>query len=519
MLTVDCSEERFSTNLDFSKFTENLKTPWLDDTWAIEFRTESRDNFGIGTNTAKRVGLAPSSWRPERLCYGKNLHLKICLDVSKGNQKGTFCEECPGKVDCSEPRQLFPDCSPLNCSEVNWGVFDAKADLLLPGVEGIFRYTSNSSDGQQVYKTDVGDTAKIRKDPNRKLVGSVEMGQRSFLIDSSFTDTWVESIDCEVSAWSEWSSCSKSCHWGDPGQSRRGRDVITQPTYGGASCPVLGETRGCNDFPCPVHCEVSTWSKWTSCSKPCGFGESQRARIIKREADNGGIPCPVLQATKSCNDFHCPVNCTVSAWSEWSSCSKSCHWGNPGQIRRGRDVLTQPTYGGASCPVLDDTKTCNDFPCPVDCKVRAWSLWSSCSKTCNSGQSRRGRVVETQPQFNGISCPLLEATKNCNDFPCPIDCQVNAWSGWSSCSKSCNWGTGPGKSRRGRAVVTPPEHGGASCPVLDGTQSCNDFPCPKHCGSLECMELMFEIMRIREKSAGKDCDQSTCSWRSTLPSS
>ena len=101
-------------------------------------------------------------------------------------------------MDCSEPRQLFPDCSPLNCSEVNWGVFDAKADLLLPGVEGIFRYTSNSSDGQQVYKTDVGDTAKIRKDPNRKLVGSVEMGQRSFLIDSSFTDTWVESIDCEV---------------------------------------------------------------------------------------------------------------------------------------------------------------------------------------------------------------------------------------------------------------------------------------------------------------------------------
>ena len=143
-------------------------------------------------------------------------------------------------------------------------------------MEGIFRYTSNSSDGQQVYKTDVGDTAKIRKDPNRKLVGSVEMGQRSFLIDSSFTETWIESIDCEVnhsksflwvrlwlakttqvSAWSEWSSCSKSCHWGDPGQSRRGRDIITQPTYGGASCPVLGESRGCNDFPCPVDCEVN----------------------------------------------------------------------------------------------------------------------------------------------------------------------------------------------------------------------------------------------------------------------
>ena len=56
---------------------------------------------------------------------------------------------------------------------------------------------------------------------------------------------------------------------------------------------------------------MSAWSKWTSCSKPCGFGESQRARNVKTEADHGGIPCPVLQATKSCNDFHCPVNCTV----------------------------------------------------------------------------------------------------------------------------------------------------------------------------------------------------------------
>ena len=38
MMTVDCSGERFFTDLEFSKFTENLKTPWLDDTWAIEFR-------------------------------------------------------------------------------------------------------------------------------------------------------------------------------------------------------------------------------------------------------------------------------------------------------------------------------------------------------------------------------------------------------------------------------------------------------------------------------------------------
>ena len=135
--------------------------------------------------------------------------------------------------------------------------------------------------------------------------------------------------------------------------------------------------------------------------------------------------------------------------------------------------------------------------------MRPWSLWSSCSKTCNSGQSRRGRVVETQPQHNGTLCPVLDGAKSCNDFPCPIDCkvkqpklihgkgkacvvrtkstQVSTWGTWSSCSKSCNWGGRSGQSWRGRTIVTQPEHGGASCPVLDSTTSCNNFPCPIDC--------------------------------------
>ena len=36
--------------------------------------------------------------------------------------------------------------------------------------------------------------------------------------------------------------------------------------------------------------------------------------------------------------------------------------------------------------------------------------------------------METQPQHGGISCPVLESSKTCNEFPCPIDCEV-------SCSK------------------------------------------------------------------------------------
>ena len=38
-------------------------------------------------------------------------------------------------------------------------------------------------------------------------------------------------------------------------------------------------------------------------------------------------------------------------------------------------------------------------------------------------------------------------------------------------------------------------------------------------GSLECMELLLEIMRIRRKWTGKDRDQSTWFWWNILPNS
>ena len=57
--------------------------------------------------------------------------------------------------------------------------------------------------------------------------------------------------------------------------------------------------------------QVSSWTQWGSCSKSCGFGKSQRARTVTRNAKHSGNACPVLQETKTCNRFQCPVNCEV----------------------------------------------------------------------------------------------------------------------------------------------------------------------------------------------------------------
>ncbi|XP_011315131.1 spondin-1 [Fopius arisanus] len=42
----------------------------------------------------------------------------------------------------------------------------------------------------------------------------------------------------------------------------------------------------------PVDCMVSEWSPWTPCSVTCGNGRVTSFRMVKREPENGGKPCP-----------------------------------------------------------------------------------------------------------------------------------------------------------------------------------------------------------------------------------
>lgn len=41
-----------------------------------------------------------------------------------------------------------------------------------------------------------------------------------------------------------------------------------------------------------VDCMVTEWSPWSSCSVSCGNGIVQKQRMVKREPQNGGKSCP-----------------------------------------------------------------------------------------------------------------------------------------------------------------------------------------------------------------------------------
>jgi hypothetical protein len=149
--------------------------------------------------------------------------------------------------------------------------------------------------------------------------------------------------------------------------------------------------------------------------------------------------------------------CVVSEWSAWSTCDASC---DSGLQTRTRAVVIQPSGGGDACPVLSETRPCNLGACPRPAVVTAWSAWSTCSASCGGGVMERTRQIispvcslAAARIIRSLQCALVQAvgagvndttalveTVPCNKFACPIDCVVDTWGEWSSCSASCGGG-------------------------------------------------------------------------------
>lgn len=94
-------------------------------------------------------------------------------------------------------------------------------------------------------------------------------------------------------------------------------------------------------------------------------------------------------------------DCIFSAWSDWSACTCT------GLQERHRSIQQHYLGDGTPCEgAKTETRSCSP-DCvkePVDCKLSEWSVWSTCSAECGGGQMFRTREVTVDPENGGKLC-------------------------------------------------------------------------------------------------------------------
>ncbi|CAE7417129.1 HMCN1 [Symbiodinium sp. CCMP2592] len=360
-------------------------------------------------------------------------------------------------------------------------------------------------------------------------------------------------VDCEVSDWTAWTPCAPFCH----GTTNRSRSVHRQAANGGLACGNLSEVKSCTNF-C-MDCKLSDWGEWSTCTRSCAGGSRSRTRnevfvtrehpsssllelgarsrafgyekklglrcdaghqrtldgagktpqeAQARDGDVGmllepeekscsyvkkeigeGVPCTgEISEKEECSTQACPVDCRQSEWTDWTECSPWCS----GTSKRTRTTTREPANGGVACGSIAEVQNCTNV-C-VDCEWGSWVAWSNCPVSCGGAKQKRSRNVLVQQAGRGKPCQGNSSeVRGCGELACPVDCSMEDWTDWTSCTPYCK-----GSQSRTRSILVDPANGGKACGetslVVNCSNACVDCvvsewsawsPCSVSCGSGE----------------------------------
>ncbi|XP_033098167.1 thrombospondin type-1 domain-containing protein 7B-like [Anneissia japonica] len=300
-----------------------------------------------------------------------------------------------------------------------------------------------------------------------------------------------------VGEWSEWTECPLIC---TPGSRRQRERAVLRYPSSGSSLSDTTEFEACE-------CNRYSWklSYWGACELHshaiCGAGKQARSLDCINQM---GVPV----AWSVCQKYNlpqesvlvqdclvlCPIDCKMSQWSEWTSCSQTCGLG--GIMSRSRQMLQTPNDAGEACP----PERFQQKPCPADpCYNLVVDEWGTCKAEdgyCGQGTRRRevrciqehnGAVVDDNKCVNKLyfknninitrdGFEQFQREQDCT-VPCPGECQLTEWSDWSPCFIMCIKGVPSGSEgvqSRSRASISVREN----CPADEiGTRPCQGDTC------------------------------------------
>lgn len=329
-----------------------------------------------------------------------------------------------------------------------------------------------------------------------------------------------ESRNCVFSQWGEWMG------WMAGGaQKTRTRVVQSQATADGQACTgALQETQPWDTAASTTQdCEMSVWSEWGICDKTCGGGQTFRQKTITKESRNGGKACGgEMKETKECNTDSCAIatvdlNCKLSQWSAWTACSATC--GKGMQIRK-RSIDKPAQTGGTACTgPLETMQSCNSpAACTeTDCQWDDWGPWSDCPVTCGEGQHSRSRDIKQNATSGGKHCASSHKSEvqRCSSDPCQKTCKDGSWAnwgGWSICTKSCKGGY----QSRNRSIASVANSCGKNASGVDvETQSCNAMiNCAEDVDCLMSQWSTWQPISLLPQSASTPDGCGSFEWRS-----
>ncbi|CAF1651115.1 unnamed protein product [Adineta ricciae] len=288
--------------------------------------------------------------------------------------------------------------------------------------------------------------------------------------------------DCdqnEPNIWTEyndWSACSVTC---GEGYRFRKRQCLSasDKTRKLPNDQCVGkdmEIQPCDVTHCPVY---GPWSTWTPCSTFCGIGYKQRNRSCNPPGSNCGN---YTHEQRACGEANCQrvagikqteaekfplkgylairegdILCVPQGSSSMAKHMADLVCKSIGLARGAQYAFLNPIRFNSTCyPGILCDGTEKDFydckydrslasgdiselfavvaRCVVDGEFSSWSKWSSCSKSCGTGQMTRSRLCNNpspsipepeitleDPSLAGRNCTgEYTQVKTCNEQPC-----------------------------------------------------------------------------------------------------